>query len=61
MKSSLWIVISVVAGFLGFMVGYSVPPLVEVGMIGGSGEKIGLKSEVSQDMEDFYRDLLEEK
>ncbi len=61
MKSSLWIVIAVVAGFLGFMVGYSVPPLVEVGMIGGGGEKIGLKSEVSQDMEDHYRDLLEEK
>ena len=29
--NTLWIVTLIVIGFLGFMVGYSVPPFVEVG------------------------------
>ncbi len=61
MKNSLWLVIFVVAAFLGFIVGYSVPPLVEVGMIGGKAEKVGLKAELTEEMKDYYSDLLQEK
>lgn len=44
--------------FLGFLMGYSVPPMVEVGMIGGGeNTKIGPKSEIDQDMEEYYRGL----
>ena len=47
--------------FLGFLMGYSVPPMVEVGMIGGGDSaKVGLQSEMDQDMEEYYRSLLQE-
>lgn len=61
MKKSLWIVVIIVAAFLGFLIGYSVPPMVEVGMIGGSGEMAKAPGEVSKDMQEYYEDLLKEK
>ena len=38
---NLWIVIVIVAGFLGYMMGYSVPPFLEVGF----GDNIDLLEE----------------
>jgi hypothetical protein len=61
MKSDLWIVIVVTAAFLGFLMGYSVPPLIEAGMLGGKGEQVGATPELDKDMEQYYRDLLKEK
>lgn len=61
MKKELWAVVLVVAGFMGFMMGYSLPPMLEVGMIGGEGTEIGIKSEVSEDMEKYYSDLLKDE
>ncbi len=61
MKDSLWMIIVVVAVFLGFLIGYSVPPLVEVGMIGNQGGKAGVKTEVETEMQDYYRDLHKEE
>lgn len=47
--------------FIGFLMGYSVPPMVEVGLIGGGDNaEIGLKSEVDEDMEEYYRSLSQE-
>ena len=44
--------------FIGFLMGYSVPPMVEVGMIGGGdGGPTGIKSEIDEDMEEYYRSL----
>jgi hypothetical protein len=40
-KNTLWIVNLIVIGFLGFMLGYSVPPFLEVGF----GENIELLKE----------------
>ena len=39
MKSDLWFVFAVSAGFLGFMMGYGVPTMQEVGIaaVGGHG------------------------
>ncbi len=61
MKNSLWVVIVIVAAFLGFLMGYTLPPLIEVGMIGGSGERPGVQTELSEDMQDYYDDLLKEE
>ena len=61
MKDSLWMIIVAVAVFLGFLIGYSVPPLVEVGMIGNQGGKAEVKAETESEMEDYYRELYEEK
>ncbi len=62
MANSFWKVILVTAGFTGFLMGYAVPPLLEVGMIGGGGEsgEIGIKSDVDEEMEEYYRKLLED-
>lgn len=58
MKNGLWVVILVVASFMGFMMGYSVPPMVETGMIGGEeGQKMGVKSDVDAEMEQYYKQL----
>jgi len=58
MKSGLWVVILVVAIFMGFLMGYSLPPMIEVGMIGaGQDEAIGLKTDVDEDMEQYYKQL----
>ena len=61
MKNSLWVVILIVLSFMGFMMGYSLPPMYEVGLIGGSGKQdVGLKSEISDEMEEYYKQLLKE-
>ena len=58
MKNGLWVVILIVASFMGFMMGYSVPPMVETGMIGGEeGQEMGIKSDVDTDMEEYYKQL----
>jgi hypothetical protein len=58
MKRDLWLVIMVVAVFMGFLIGYSLPPMYEVGMIGNKNQQaVGLKSEVNKDMEQYYREL----
>jgi len=61
MKNSLWVVILIVLSFMGFMMGYSLPPMFEVGLIGGSGkQEIGLKSKMSDEMDDYYKQLLKD-
>lgn len=58
MSRTLWTMILVTGVFVGFMMGYSVPPMVEVGLIGsGDNAEVGLKSEVDEDLEEYYRSL----
>ncbi len=61
MKESLWVVIVVTAAFVGFLMGYSLPPLVETGMLTGKGGQAGVASELDEEMQDYYRDLLKEQ
>ena len=61
MKNSLWVVILIVLSFMGFMMGYSLPPMYEVGLIGDSRkQEIGLKSKMSDEMDDYYKQLLKD-
>lgn len=58
MKSGVWVVILVVGLFMGFMMGYSLPPMIEVGFIGGEeNQQIGIKENVSGDMDEYYKQL----
>jgi len=58
MKQPLLIIITVVVGFLGFMLGYAVPPFMEVGF---AGEKQAAEQQqaapVDQDLLQHYKDL----
>ncbi len=61
MKTDFWIITIIVMAFVSYLMGYSVPPLVEVGMIGGGeSEEVGLKSKVDKSMEAYYRGLAAE-
>ena len=51
-KTTLWLVNIVVLGFLGFMIGYSVPPFIEVGF----GDNI----EMLEEGEPLPEDLLKQ-
>ncbi|NOY17607.1 MAG: hypothetical protein GXP23_11930 [Gammaproteobacteria bacterium] len=58
MKSDLWVVIIVTVTFIGFLIGYSLPPLVETGLLTGKGgEQAEMTRELGKDMEQYYRDL----
>ncbi len=61
MKDTFWIVIVVVAAFSGFLVGYTVSPMLEVGYLTGDRETAGIKAEADQEMQDYYSDLLREE
>ncbi len=61
MIHTFWIVVVVVAAFLGFLMGYTVSPMLEVGYLTGDRESAGIKAEADQEMQDYYRDLLQEK
>ncbi len=62
MKSDLWIVFAVTAGFMGFMIGYGVPPVQEVGLyaMGHGGAGVEESAEADAAMEQFkeLEDLL---
>jgi len=58
MKNDLWVVIIVTVTFLGFLIGYSLPPLVDTGLLTGKvGEQAEMTRELGKDMEQYYRDL----
>lgn len=62
MKSDLWIIFTIISGFMGFLLGYSTPPMMEVGL-GGSHDEIATtgeqESSTEQDMTDYYKQLQE--
>ena len=55
MKSDLWIVFAVTAGFLGFLMGYGVPPMREIGLaaIGHGGAAVEEAAEADAAMDQF--------
>lgn len=61
MKNGLWVVVLVVAVVMGFLMGYSVPPMIEVGLLGAEPhQEVGIQSEVDEQMKEYYRKLSEE-
>jgi hypothetical protein len=60
MKSTLWIIIVVVSGFLGFMMGYSFPPFLQTDLSGGKLQAAPEAQKVDKDMQDYYKNLYKE-
>ncbi len=62
MKNDLWVVIVVTVTFIGFSMGYSLPPLMVTGMLTGDTDKQAeITRELGKDMEQYYRDLLKDE
>jgi len=60
MKSTFWVVVVIVMGFLGFLVGFSLPPFVEAGIIGGGPNKVKAGAQMDKKTQDYYKSLLKE-
>lgn len=61
MHNSLWTVIAIVGGVLGFVMGYATAPMIETGMLTGQGGKPLSKIETRKELEQYYKDLYQEK
>lgn len=60
MKNNLWVMITLVACFLGFLMGYSVPPFMEVAMSDATpGGPAGPSGAVNPDLMKQYQQLYE--
>ncbi len=55
-KHHLWIIVIIVIGLSSFMIGYSIPPFLEVGF--GKATEEGAMSE--EDLQKLYQDLYRE-
>lgn len=58
MKHHLWIIIAIVLGFSTFMMGYSLPPFMEVGF--GGGELSDTAGEPDAEVMKQYQEMYEE-
>lgn len=61
MKTNQWIIITVVMIFLGFLLGYSLPPFIEAGVVGGGPNKVKAGAAIDTKTQDYYKDLLKEE
>lgn len=61
MKNSLLIVIVIVAACVGFLMGFSVPPFVEAGIIGGGPNKVKAGAQLDTKTQDYYKDLMKDE
>ena len=59
MNNQLKIIILVVAVFIGFLLGYSIPPFIHSGVFTGREVK-GVDTTIDTETEDFYKDLYKE-
>jgi hypothetical protein len=58
MKSDLWVVFAVTAAFLGFLMGYGVPPVQEVGLYAMGHGGVAAEETVETDEQlDQYKEL----
>lgn len=56
MDKTLIAVVLIVIVFVGFLIGYTVPPFVQAGVFSERKEK-GVESKIDKDMEQYYKDL----
>lgn len=60
MKHAFGIVILIVTLFVGFLLGYSIPPFIHAGVFSDRAEK-GVEVVVDENLENFYEDLYKDK
>jgi hypothetical protein len=60
MNRALLIVILIITIFVGYMLGYSIPPFIQSGAFSDREEK-GVAVEIDKKTEDYYDDLFKEE
>lgn len=56
MKHTFAIIIIIVTLFIGFLLGYSIPPFIHAGVFSEREEK-GVEVKINEEVEKFYQDL----
>jgi hypothetical protein len=59
MPKSFAAVLLIVAIFLGYLIGYSIPPFLQAGVFSDREEK-GVAVEIDEDMEKYYEQLYQQ-
>ena len=59
MNKAFWIIILIVTLFVGFLLGYSIPPFIHAGVFSDRAEK-GVEVVIDEDLEKFYDELYKE-
>ena len=59
MNKTFGLIILIVTLFVGFLLGYSIPPFIHAGVFSDREEK-GVEVVIDEDMEKFYEDLYKE-
>jgi len=57
MKNMFGIIILIVTLFVGFLLGYSIPPFIHAGVFSSDRAEKGVEVKVDEEMEKFYEDL----
>ena len=60
MKNMFGIIILIVALFIGFLLGYSIPPFIHAGVFSSDRAEKGVEVVIDEDLEKFYEDLYKE-
>jgi hypothetical protein len=60
MNKHFTLVVVTVILFVGFMLGYSIPPFIHAGVFSDREEK-GVAVEIDQETEDYYKNLYQEE
>ncbi|GAB4388966.1 MAG: hypothetical protein Kow0025_11440 [Thermodesulfovibrionales bacterium] len=60
MNKHLGVVIAVVILFIGFLLGYSIPPFIQAGVFSERTEK-GVEVKIDKKMEEYYKNLYKEE
>jgi len=60
MKNIFGLIILIVTLFVGFLLGYSIPPFIHAGVFSDREEK-GVEIVVDENLEKFYEDLYKDK
>ena len=61
MSKSLWIIIVVVSGFLGFMMGFSFPPFLQTDLSAGKLKVAPASQKIDKNLQDYYKNLYQEE
>ena len=59
MPKTFGLVLLVVVGFVGYLLGYSIPPFIHAGVFSGREVK-GVEIQIDEDMEKYYEELYQE-
>ena len=60
MKHAFSIIMLIITLFIGFLLGYSIPPFIHAGVFSSDRADKGVEIKVDENLEKFYEDLYKE-